>query len=420
VNTAVALVLNIGLNLILIPRYGMEGAAIAWAVSIIVDNLMALAEVWLFLGMRPFGKGYLPAAGAAVGCIGGIGLVARALFGTTDLGCTIFLVVAVLVYGYVLWRLREVLHLDDLVGAFGSERARPGRGSGWTGGQPSGRGVLRRIARGLARAWCLATALLRPPPDVLVIGTKRGGTTSLAAYLYEHPRVLPPVPARLAPKGVRAFDEHPDRGAWWYRSFFPTVLSRAQGDRLAAESTANYFFHHEQAGRAAAIAPTARAVVLLRDPVERAWSHWRERTRRGAETLSFEDALAVEPERLASAPPAARANVAYRAQGCYADLLPDWQEAFGDRLLVLFAEDLYRDPSATYAQVLTFLGLEPMHLERYEAWNHQPTTDPMDPTTRASLRAFYAPFDDRLEGMLGRALPWRVPVPGVAPDRSTR
>ena len=69
-NTAVALVLNVGLNLVLIPRFGMEGAAIAWAVSIIVDNLMALTEVWLFLGMRPFGPGYLPAASAALGCFG--------------------------------------------------------------------------------------------------------------------------------------------------------------------------------------------------------------------------------------------------------------------------------------------------------------------------------------------------------------
>jgi hypothetical protein len=197
------------------------------------------------------------------------------------------------------------------------------------------------------------------------------------------------------------------------------VFSRG-GGRLAAESTANYFFHHEQAARAAAIAPSARAIVLLRNPVERAWSHHRERTRRGAETLSFDDALAAETERLATATPAARANVAYRAQGCYADLLPDWQRAFGDRLLVVFAEDLYRDPDGTYGRVLTFLGLEPMHLQRYEAWNHQPATDPLDPATGASLRRFYEPYDERLEALLGRAVPWRVGASGVAPDPFAR
>ena len=410
-NTAVALALNVGLNLILIPRFGMEGAAIAWAVSIIVDNLMALTEVWLFLGMRPFGSGYLPAASAALGCFGLVGLAARGIFGTTDGAFVVFVVVSVPLYAIVLWRLRRRLRLDELVGAFGSgPRARPGQGAGWTSPPQVGR---RRLLRGalarLARAWCMVTAPLRRPPDIIVLGTKRGGSTSLAAYLYAHPQVLPPVPARLAPKGVRAFDEHPDRGRWWYRSHFATVFVRGSARRrrrFAAESTANYLFHAEQAARAATLAPQARAVVLLRDPVERAWSHWRERTRRGLETLSFEDALAAEDERLRSLPSAERANVAYRAQGRYADFLPSWQEAFGDRLLVVFAEELFADPGATYARVVAFLGLEPFALASYEAWNRQPSPDRVDPETRASLAAFYAPFDARLADLLGRALPW--------------
>jgi hypothetical protein len=282
---------------------------------------------------------------------------------------------------------------------------------------------LRGVARRVVRGWCLLTAPLRRPPDLMVIGTKRGGTTSLAAYLYEHPRVLPPVPARLAPKGVRAFDEHPDRGALWYRSHFPTFLRRgsARAPRaVAAESTANYFFHAEQAARAAAFAPTARAIVSLRDPVERAWSHHRERTRRGSETLSFEEALDAEAERLASLPVGERANIAYRAQGCYAEFLPAWRDAFGDRLLVLFAEELYADPPATYARVLAFAGLEPYELARYEAWNFQPSTQPMDPETHASLRAFYEPFDERLETLVGRPVPWRVGAQGISSGGSDR
>jgi hypothetical protein len=423
-NTAVALILNVGLNLVLIPRFGMEGAAIAWAVSIIVDNLMALTEVWLFLGMRPFGPGYLPATSAALGCFGLVGLAARGILGTTDGAFVVFMLVAVPLYAAVLWRLRRRLRLDELVGAFGAgPRARPGQGAGWTATQRRDRGFLRGVVRRLVRAWCMATAPLRRPPDILVLGTKRGGSTSLAAYLYAHPQVLPPVPARLAPKGVRAFDEHPERGRWWYRSHFATVFVRGTARRrrrFAAESTANYLFHEEQATRAATLAPDARAVVLLRDPVERAWSHWRERTRRGLETLSFEDALAVEDERLRTLPSNERANVAYRGQGRYADLLPAWQEAFGDRLLVVFAEELFADPVATYARVLAFLGLEPFDLASYEAWNRHPSPDRVDPATRASLAAFYAPFDARLADLLGRALPWDDPPAGVPPPAADR
>ncbi len=229
--------------------------------------------------------------------------------------------------------------------------------------------------------------------------------------------MLPPVPARLAPKGVRAFDEHPERGALWYRSHFPTFLRRGPAGApraVAAESTANYFFHAEQASRAAAFAPNARAIVSLRDPVERAWSHWRERTRRGSETLSFEEALDAEAGRLAAIPSSERANIAYRAQGCYAEFLPAWREAFGERLLVLFAEELYADPPATYARVLAFAGLEPHELARYEAWNFQPSAQPMDPETHASLRSFYEPFDRRLEELVGRSVPWRVGAQGIS------
>jgi len=420
VNTAIALALNIGLNLVLIPRFGIAGAAFAWAVSIIVDNVLALIEVWWFLGMRPFGSGYLPAAGTSIVCIGGVGLATRAMFGPSAAALVVFLLVALPLYAWAIWRQRDVLRLEALFGAFGRDRSRPGRGTGWSGGTGDGGGrdggggagrLVRSAVRRVIRAWCMLTAPLRRPPDVLVIGTKRGGTTSLAAYLYEHPKVLPPVPARLAPKGVRAFDEHPDRGSLWYRSHFPTFLARGSARRpraFAAESTANYFFHAEQAARAANLAPNAHAIVLLRDPVERAWSHWRERTRRGSETLSFEDALHAEDERLAHLPGRERANIAYRAQGVYADLLPAWRAAFGDRLLVLFAEELYADPPATYARVLAFAGLPPHELARYEAWNHQPSTQRMNADTHASLRAFYADSDDRLAKLVGRQPPWRV------------
>lgn len=112
VNTAVALALNVSLNIVLIPRYGMEGAAVAWAVSILVDNLLALTEVRVFLGMRPFGSGYLPVAGSATLCVGGVALLARALLGPSIGGLLLFVVVAAPLYAGVLWRIRTVLRLD--------------------------------------------------------------------------------------------------------------------------------------------------------------------------------------------------------------------------------------------------------------------------------------------------------------------
>jgi O-antigen/teichoic acid export membrane protein len=409
-NMFVALGLNIGLNLVLTPRYGMNGAAVAWAVSITIANLLALGEVWLFLGMRPFGRGYMPSVVASVVCVGGAGLVARALLGPTPAAFGVFVIIAVPLYGAALWRLRRTLRLDELVGAFrGGGPSRPGDGgSGW---EPAGkRGARARpVLRAAARGWGLLTADLRSPPEAVIIGTKRGGTTSMAAYLYEHPRVMPPVPRRLQPKGVRYIDEHPSRSPRWYRSHFATALSRGPAHaprKVAAEASANYFFHAEGADLLARAAPDARAIVLLRDPVERAWSHHRERTRRGVESLTFEDALAAEAERVAAAPAARKADFAYVGQGLYADLLPRWQSAFGDRLLVVVSEDLFTDPAATYARVLAFLELEPYDLKRYDAWNHRPAESPMDPSTRAMLAATFADSNRRIAGLLGRPVPW--------------
>jgi O-antigen/teichoic acid export membrane protein len=432
VNTAVALTLNVVLNLVLMPRFGMEGAAVAWAVSIVVDNLLALIEVRVFLGMRPFGSGYLPVAAAAVGCVGGGAILARALLGPTALGLLVSVLVGAPLYVAVLWQLRGPLHLDAFLaslrggrdGENGDGEGRRGGPAGSPDGPPRRSGgvstptVVKAAGRSALRAAGTATADLRPPPDFLVIGTKRGGTTSLSSYLMAHPSVTPLFPARIAPKGVRYFDEHPDRSVRWYRSHFATALSRGPALRprkLAGESTANYLFHPLAAERAATAAPDAKIVVLVRDPVDRAWSHWRERTRRGNETLSFEEALMVEDDRLSE--PVRRiaddpaygtdvANIAYRAQGRYADLLPAWLERFGDRVLVLVSEDMYTDPAGTYASVLTFLGLPHHDLGTYRAFNYHPPREGFDPATRAELEAFFEPHNRRLETLLGRDLPW--------------
>jgi O-antigen/teichoic acid export membrane protein len=86
INAGAALTANVGLNLLLVPRMGITGAAIAWAVSIIIDNVTAMIEVRWVLGMAPFGPGYGLVAAMTVGCFGVPGVAARLLLGQTLLG----------------------------------------------------------------------------------------------------------------------------------------------------------------------------------------------------------------------------------------------------------------------------------------------------------------------------------------------
>jgi hypothetical protein len=109
----------------------------------------------------------------------------------------------------------------------------------------------------------LATADLRPGPDLLVIGAKRGGTTSLWRYLSEHPGVLPTFPRAQQIKGTYFFDEEWHRGSRWYRSHFPTTATRRLAARrlghptVAFEASPYYLFHPLAPERARLVVPDA-------------------------------------------------------------------------------------------------------------------------------------------------------------------
>ena len=123
-----------------------------------------------------------------------------------------------------------------------------------------------------------------------VLGTQRGGTTSLYRWLAGHPQVQSPLD-----KEIQFFSVEWSRGIDWYRCHFgPT------GDgRLNFEASPYYLYHPCAPARAASVLPKAKLVALLRDPVSRAWSHYHHNLRLGLESLTFADAIAAEPERLA-------------------------------------------------------------------------------------------------------------------------
>ncbi len=269
---------------------------------------------------------------------------------------------------------------------------------------------LRRVAR--------LTAGARPLPEFLIVGTQRGGTTSLHHYLTQHPGVLP---ARLT-KGVHWFDEAFDRPESWYRANFPTTLARRRAARrlgyqpVTGESSPYYLFHPHVPARIASVMPEARLVAVLRDPVARAWSHYQHNVARGMEDLTFADALDAEPARLAGAEERlAEPNAvdlghrrgSYVARGRYLEQLERcWAELGKDQVLVLFTEDLDRDPGPTLERAWTFLGLPAAPPPAARRWNQQPPADLPD-GTRERLEAAFAEPDRLLAGRLGVDLPWR-------------
>jgi hypothetical protein len=267
----------------------------------------------------------------------------------------------------------------------------------------------------------LATSLWRIDPDFLLIGAKRGGTTSLARYLAEHPDVLDLFPRAEKIKGLYYFDEQYGRGRRWYRSHFPTAARRAWRARsgrrvVAGESTPYYLYHPLAPMRAAADLPEVRILVVLRDPVERAFSHWKERRSNDGEPLDFGAAIEAESDRLAGeearliadpgATSVAHRHWSYLDQGRYAPALERWFRAVGrERVLVEISEEMYATPQATFDRVTEHLGLAGHRLSDPGVHNAEPSSD-LDPVLRAELVARLAPDIRATETLLGRSLPW--------------
>lgn len=113
-NTALAFVVNIAIDVLLIPRIGIVGAAIGWAVAIFVRNALALAQVGRRFGFYPLSRAVALVELGAVLCFAAFPAAASLAFGRRASVLGAALCVGALAYAFQLWRLREPLHLDRL------------------------------------------------------------------------------------------------------------------------------------------------------------------------------------------------------------------------------------------------------------------------------------------------------------------
>jgi hypothetical protein len=269
--------------------------------------------------------------------------------------------------------------------------------------------------------WRSATRRWRVLPDFLVLGGQRCGSTSLYDMLCGHPDVAP-----ASHKEPHFFDNNHLRGEQFYRRLFPLQLQmrareRRQGRRaVTGEATTYYLAHPGVPARVRALLPDVRLIAILRDPVDRAYSHYQLSVREGREPLSFEEALAAEPDRLAGeherliADPSYRGVAhrffSYRSRGRYIDQLERWWAEFPrEQLLVLRSEDMFEDPRIVYDQLVTFLGLDPDADRRTFRARNRVSYDAMRPETRAELRSYFAEPNRALEQRTGRAFNWQAP-----------
>jgi hypothetical protein len=156
------------------------------------------------------------------------------------------------------------------------------------------------------------------------------------------------------PKETHYFDLNYERGPAWYAGLFPEPVD----GRALGESTPEYLFLPWARDRMCRDLPDAKFIVSLRDPVERAWSHYSMLRARGREELSFEEALDRETERLRDR--GSWSRYGYASKGLYAKQLGElYAEVGRERVLVLmFEREVLEEPVETFRRLCGFLGLE--------------------------------------------------------------
>jgi hypothetical protein len=276
---------------------------------------------------------------------------------------------------------------------------------------------IETIGKNLFLLYRRFSARRRVLPNFLILGAQKCGTTSLFSELAEHPSVLPALT-----KEVHYFDRCPERTVDWYRAHFPRrarvdEMSRDLGRLgITGEASPFYLFDPGCAPRIHALLPDAKLIVLLRNPVDRAYSHYQHARRRGWETLDFESALDAEPDRLAAEAAVSTAGRCYRgsahrrfsyaARGRYADQIARYLDHYPrSSLLVLESEDYAREPARVYAEAIEFLGLEPVTLSRQRKIHHFDYIE-QPAHIRTRLLEYFAPHNERLFALLGRRYDW--------------
>jgi hypothetical protein len=229
-------------------------------------------------------------------------------------------------------------------------------------------------------------------PDFVVAGVVKGGTTSLFYYLQPHPQVwMPPS------KELHFFSNNFNRGEQWLRAQF----AGAGDGKVVGEMTPEYAEHPLAAERMAAVIPDARLVVILRHPVERAYSHYQMQRAKFSAEQPFADIVDIE---LAQGPGAIpEPHRPYLRGGMYHEQL---QRLFAhyprDSVLVLLMDDLEDDPATVYRQLCTHIGIDSEPLPENLGRRYNRTMPVRSKLLRKAMVRFK--LEKRLPGSIGQYL----------------
>lgn len=276
---------------------------------------------------------------------------------------------------------------------------------------------LRKLRNNVDFKFRLATSQYRPLPDFLVIGAQKSGTSSLNKYLNQHPQLF----SSSIKNEIHFFDsgihtlkrDNYERGEAWYRAHFPLQLSISKESRVF-ETTPLYLFHPLAPERIFKLIPDIKLIALLRNPTERAISHYFMLKRKDREPMSMLEAFQQEEtrqEELLSHLGSRKTlltDYSYKARGCYAAQIANYYKFFPkDHILLLKSEDFFNDSMDTLKQVFNFVDVNPdFKVKDLSPRNTGKEKFDVTPGAREYLDEYFKPHNQALYDLTGIDFGW--------------
>ena len=266
----------------------------------------------------------------------------------------------------------------------------------------------------LKRSIFAFTGSMRVLPDFLVIGAKRCGTTSLFYHLPEHPCI-----SKSPHDNMGFFNDNFHLGVNWYKSFFPTIFTRNKiksefGNFLAFDVTTTYMEEESTANNVYQIKPNMKIIVILRNPVDRAYSQYHLNLREKAEKRSFEDAMEENMnelnkesyERYEIKPKFSVEENNYLKKGLYAQQLRHWLNIFPmESMLILSTEEFESNQQVIYNKIFEFLNISQFEVKNTEKME-KGSYPQMKSETRSLLLDYFRSYNKELFRLIDKKFDW--------------
>jgi len=275
--------------------------------------------------------------------------------------------------------------------------------------------ISQIIKHGLIkRHFYYVTSSIRVLPEFIVIGAAKSGTTSLYHYLSQHPCIT-----KSAYDELGYFDDNFNMGLNWYRSLFPTKFTQQKIETkykksLTYDVTPGYFQNPSCIKRIYETLPDVKLILVLRNPVDRTYSHYQASTQRGIKTkIPFQDLLDKDLQTYEQVRNDDNeyinsiSTMTYIGPSIYAKLIKEWLKYFSlDQLLIFSAEELKENHREVFSRIHDFLNINDEEIDTVTKHNTGGDYTPLDSDLRQKLINFFKPHNEELFNIINQKFDW--------------